>query len=375
MSKPKETKKEGLFFAVIRILLGLVFIFSSFVKGIDPIGTAYRVEDYLDAYGWYGLIHFSFALGVVLIATEFLIGFALLFKIRTKLAAVGVVLIMMFFFVVTYFDATRNMVTDCGCFGDAIKMSNWGTFYKNIVLILFAAVVFAGRGKMTRALPVWLQNILLMVVAGLYVFFIFYNYNHLPMIDFRDWKIGKDMKTTNGNKTKTYVIYQNKKTGEKKEFLSPNYPWNDSVWMSRWEFVDQRMEMTTSQVHHLMIMDERGEDYTADIVDNPGYQFILVSWDLDEADGEGMAKAAKLYRDVQKQGGNFVLVTASTPENILKYKTVFNITYPYYFADDIELKAMIRSNPGLVLMHDGMVINKWHFNDFPEMMQEAIGDQ
>ena len=372
MVKPAEIKKEGVFFATLRILLGLVFIFSSFVKGIDPLGTAYRVEDYLDAYGWYSLWHFSLFLSILLITVEFVLGVALLFKFRARAASFGALLLMTFFTVITYYDAKYNMVPDCGCFGDAIKLSNQGTFYKNIILIVLAILVFAGSRRMKRSLPFWLQNILLIMVASLYVFFIFYNYNHLPMIDFREWKKGKDMKAANQDAIKTFVIYKNKETGETKEFESPNYPWNDSVWMSQWEFVDQRIDRSAVEIkHHLIIMDESGSDYTDEIINNPGYQFMLISWDLDQADVEGMAKAARLYKDVEKQGGDFVLVTASAPETIKKYKDVYGIDYPYYFADDIELKAMIRSNPGLILMHNGVVMEKWHFNDFPETIEQA----
>ncbi len=372
MVKPAEIKKEGVFFATLRILLGLVFIFSSFVKGIDPLGTAYRVEDYLDAYGWYSLWHFSLFLSILLITVEFVLGVALLFKFRARAASFGALLLMTFFTVITYYDAKYNMVPDCGCFGDAIKLSNQGTFYKNIILIVLAILVFAGSRRMKRSLPFWLQNILLIMVASLYVFFIFYNYNHLPMIDFREWKEGKDMKAANQDAIKTFVIYKNKETGETKEFESPNYPWNDSVWMSQWEFVDQRIDRSAVEIkHHLIIMDESGSDYTDEIINNPAYQFMLISWDLDQADVEGMAKAARLYKDVEKQGGDFVLVTASAPETIKKYKDVYGIDYPYYFADDIELKAMIRSNPGLILMHNGVVMEKWHFNDFPETIEQA----
>ncbi len=373
MIKPPETKKEGVLFATLRILLGLFFIFSSFVKGVDPLGTAYRVEDYLDAYGWYGLWQFSLAISILLIAVEFLLGFALVFKIRARVMSFGAMLLMAFFTVVTYFDAKYNMVPDCGCFGDAIKLSNQATFYKNLALIVIAVIVFAGSKRMKRNLPFWLQNILLLFVGVLYVYFIFYNYNHLPLIDFREWKEGKDMKASNQEAIKTYVTYRNKETGETKEFESPNYPWNDSVWMSRWEFVDQRTDRSAVKLkHHLIIMDETGSDYTDEIVNNPGYQFILISYDLDHADEEGMFRAAKLYKDVEKQGGSFVLVTASAPETLKKYKDVLDIEYPYYFADDIDLKAMIRSNPGLILLHSGVVVEKWHFNDFPETMKEAV---
>jgi hypothetical protein len=365
-------KKEGFFVAAIRIITGLVFIFSSFVKGVDPLGTAYRVEDYLGAYNWLWLIDFSLALSVLLITVEFLLGFALLFKLRSRLTSLGVLLIMMFFTIVTFVDARYNMVPDCGCFGDAIKMTPWQTFYKNIVLILFAFIIFFSSNRMKIQLPGWMQNAILILFGGAYIWFIFYNYNHLPMLDFREWKEGRDMKSLNLDKAKTYVIYKNKETGETKEYISPNYPWNDSVWMSQWEFVDQRYDDSeVVRKHHVVIEDESRNTVTEDLVENPGEQFILISYDLDGSNEGGMVAASSLFEEAFNESIDFALVTASGPETIQKYEQVFGITYPYFFADGTELKAIIRSNPGLIYLKNGVIISKWHYHDFPETLQQA----
>lgn len=360
-----------MFIMIIRIALGLVFIFSASVKGVDPIGTAYRVEDYLDAYGWYWLHDYSLALSVFLITCEFLIGFALLFRLQVRLAALGVLLVMIIFTIVTYFDARDNMVPDCGCFGDAIKMTNWETFYKNIVLIVMAIIVFSFRKRIVSKKPYWFQNIALVLFGGLFVWFIFYNYNHLPVLDFREWKVGNDMKSENLDKVKTYVIYKNKETGEVKEFESPNYPWNDSVWMSQWEFVDQRVdESAVIRKHHLLIQDSLGNDFTKELVENPGNQLLLISPSIRDANSEGMIKAGNLYEETLDTNIDFALVCATDPVAVRKYVTVYNMYYPVYFADDIELKALIRSNPGLVYLRNGVVMGKWHYNDFPDNLSE-----
>jgi len=371
MNKKTDAKKEGVFIMIIRIALALVFIFSASVKGIDPIGTAYRVEDYLDAYGWYWLHEYSFALSIFLIGSEFLIGFALLFKLQSRLATLGVLLIMAIFTVVTYFDARYNMVPDCGCFGDAIKMTNWETFYKNIILIIMAIIVFAMRKRLIARKPNWFQNVVIVIFGGLFIWFIFYNYNHLPLIDFRDWKVGNDMKSENLDQVVTYVTYQNKNTGEQKEFVSPDYPWSDSVWMSNWEFVDQRIdESDVVRKHHLIIMDSLGNDYTKELIENPGEQLLLISPDLMSANSEGMIKGGSLYEDTMDKNIDFALVCASDPQSVKKYVTVYNMYYPVYFADDIELKAMIRSNPGLVYLKNGVIMGKWHYNDFPDTISK-----
>jgi len=371
MNKNKIQYKEGVFIMIIRVALGLVFIFSASAKGIDPIGTAYRVEDYLDAYGWYWLFDYSFALSVFLITVEFLIGFALLFKLRSKLAALGVLLIMIIFTIVTYFDARDNLVPDCGCFGDAIKLTNWETFYKNIILIIMAIIVFVMQKRIVGKKPYWFQNIVLLLFGGLFIWFIFYNYNHLPLLDFRDWKVGNDMKSENLDKVMTYVTYQNKETGEQKEFQSPDYPWNDSVWMSKWEFVDQRIdESAVVRKHHLIIQDSLGNDFTKELIENPENQLLLISPLLRDASEKGMMKAGILYQQAMDVDVDFAMVCASDPASVKKYVTVYNMYYPVYFADDIELKAMIRSNPGLVYLRNGVVMGKWHYNDFPEKLSD-----
>ncbi len=365
MKKPKTLKPENILLKIDRVLLGLLFIFSSTVKGIDPIGTAYRVEDYLLAYGLDGLTDLKLILAIALITTEFILGFALLFKLRYKIAAWGTFLMMIFFLVVTWFDATKNLVPDCGCFGDAIKLSNWATFYKNIVFTIMAFVLLFAQKGQQRAKPM-LQNIILILAAGGFMWFQFYNYNHLPLLDFRAWKTGKDMKIKNADKQKIYVIYKNKQTGETKEYLSPDYPWNDSIWKANWVFVDQRID--DSQVikpHDLIIENAQRDDVTSGIIENPGFQLLIISQDMDETNGEAMIKASKLAAALEPESVETALITATGPEEVKKYLKLYNITYPVYYADDIELKAMIRSNPGIMLLHNGVILNKWHYNDFP----------
>jgi uncharacterized membrane protein YphA (DoxX/SURF4 family) len=207
---PKQQAKESLLITIFRLILGVVFIFSSSVKGIDPLGTAYRVEDYLLAYGMDWMLGAALAISIFLIVVEFLLGVAILFKLKARLASLGILLIMVFFTIVTWFDARYNLVPDCGCFGDAIKMSNWETFSKNVVLILLAVVVFFRRKTITSAVPQWIQSVILLVFISVFGYFVNYNYQHLPMMDFRDWKEGKDMKNSGEEALKTFVRYRNK---------------------------------------------------------------------------------------------------------------------------------------------------------------------
>lgn len=353
---------------IIRVLVGLVFIFSAFVKGVDPLGTAYRVEDYLEAYGWYFMVDYSLMLGNFLIIIEFLLGVSMLFRLKFKLGTLGVLLIMMIFTVVTYFDAKLNLVPDCGCFGDAIKLTNWETFYKNIVLIILAFILFLLQKHVKQSTPQWFQWILILFFTLGFSYFVYYNLNHLPVVDFRNWKEGKNMKTIGEDKAKVYVSYKNKETGEIKEYLSPNYPWSDSTWLQNWEFLGQRFDNSSvEKMHELIIQDSIGNDYTKDLIENPGTQVLLITPDLFKVNLKGLEKGVQLRNNIDGDA-YFAVITGSD------YQTAGRILGTYddlevYFADDILLKAMIRSNPGIVIIKNGIVFKKIHYNDFPEKLE------
>ncbi len=355
----------------IRIFLGLVFIFSAVVKGIDPVGTSYRVEDYLLVYGWTSLVPYALWIAFLVIFSEFLIGISFLFKIFIRTATGAILLILIFFTVVTYLDARYNMVTDCGCFGDAVKLTNWQTFYKNIVLILLSIFFLWGNRKRWHKRPKFLPQLLLLVFLGVgFLGFIFYNLNHLPVVDFRNWKTGRNMTTDTTQKAKTYVTYQNKKTGKKKEFLFPRYPWKDTVWMARWTFVSQRTVAPPVVIkYNLVIEDSLGNDRTKAIVENPGFQLILVSFNMSRADANGLKKAAALSDFLRNKGISMVLVTATEQKTAKHIEEQYGLQIPVFQADETDLKAMIRSNPGLLLLHHGVILKKWHYHDFPDSRQ------
>jgi len=360
----RKQKKENVIVLVLRVLLGVTFLFSAFVKGVDPMGTAYRVEDYLEAYGWYFMLDYALYLGIFLILVEFLLGVSMLLRLRFKLGSLGVLLLMIIFTVITYFDAKLNLVPDCGCFGDAVKLTNWETFYKNVVLIIMALLLFAFRSKSKQSLTVLGQSVALGIITLLFGGFVYYNIIHLPIMDFRAWKIGNDMKTIGVEKAKVYVSYKNNKNGEIKEYLSPNYPWNDSIWLAEWDFIGQRFDNSGIEtVHDLIIEDSLGNDYTKDIIENPDTQLLLVMPDLDLASEEGINSAKILIDNLNDE---YVAVLTGTDfETAGKFMLDHNLDLELYFSDDIELKAMIRSNPGIVVLKNGIVINKYHFNDFP----------
>lgn len=350
-----------------RYITAFVFIFSGFVKGLDPLGTAYRLEDYFVAYGTSWADPLALFISIALSTTEFVIGAALLIKIRLKFISWALLLIMLFFTVLTLFDAVYEPVSDCGCFGDAIKLSNWETFYKNIVLLVFTLVIFSYRKGFKSSLMPFSQNIMLIVILSVFAWFSVYNYRHLPMIDFMDWKVGRDMTPDeNLSETKIYLTFRNKETGQLNEFLSPDYPWNDSLWMATWEFVDQRTVVLGESVHHgLYAEDAEGNEVTLMLIDNPALVFVIVSYDLNSLSKKGIEGMKALSHQLAEMHIDLAVLTSSLPEESKVFQEANAVYTDIYYADEVVLKTMVRANPGLIAFREGEVLGKWHFNDFP----------
>lgn len=350
-----------------RIFTGIVFVFSGFVKGVDPLGFAYKLEDYFIAFNWEFFIPFALFFSILLCTIEFSIGAMLLFNLRMKLVSWVLLAMMLFFTLLTLNDAIYSPVPDCGCFGDFIKLTNWQTFYKNLVLLPLAIVVFVYRKKFNPFTAGGKQWILAGIFMVLFAGFSYYCYSHLPVLDFTEWKAGNKLYPENPKPVKFFLTYKNKKSGETKEYLSPNYPFSDSVWMAEWEFTAQRVEDPNDYFgKSLIISDTTGNNVTESIIRNPEYQLIVNSYDLDKADLRAFILlnefAAKAYAD----NISTAVLVSSQPSDIARYINENKLQLDFYTADDIVLKTIVRSNPGLLLMKDGVILKKWHANDIPD---------
>lgn len=352
---------------ISRYFVGAVFILSGFVKGGDPLGTMFKIEDYFIAYGTEWAIPMALLLTILLCTAEFVIGLLLILNVKIKIVTWLLLIIMSGFTVMTFFDALYNPVPDCGCFGDAFILTNWQTFYKNVFLMIFVFIILF-TGKLAR--PSWsvkIQNIIALIVVLVFMGFTVYSFNRLPLIDFRVWKVGNDMVPDNVGKPITYVIYKNDITGEQQEFPSNELPWQDSVWMSQWKFVDIRVDdSNVMKSHELQIIDSNGDDLTEIFLENPDYQFMFTAFDLEKANKKGLIVSNKLFTELDEAGFSFIMLTSALEDEIEVFKTSYGIDYEVYNADDIVLKTMIRSNPGLILFKDGVVIDKWHYHNLPD---------
>ncbi len=348
-----------------RIVLGLTFIMSGFVKGVDPLGTVYKMIDYFAAYDILWMEPMALTFTFLLVVGEFTVGVMVLFNLLPKLGMWLMGLMMLFFTAVTAYDVLYNPVPNCGCFGDFLVIGALETFLKNVVLDVFVVALFLTQKYAKPSLKIIKQYVYAVLVALGFFSFSFQMLEHLPIIDFRYWKESRDLNLATSSST-IYLVYQNKETKETQSFLSEELPWEDSVWMSQWEFVEQIVdEDLSTESHDLQIVDEYGEDVTDFVLLNSEYQFVVCAHDIHKTDEEGLKKIFKVSEELRQYPYSWILLSGSFEEEIsAKYKEM-GMSMLYGQSDDIVLKTMVRANPGVLLLKDGIILKKWHFNDFP----------
>lgn len=360
-----------------RALLALTFIFSGFVKAIDPLGSQYKIAEYLEAVqlsayipDWAQLI-----LSIGLSAIEFTLGMMLLLAIRRRLASKLSLIMMVVMTLVTLWLTVSNPIQDCGCFGDVIHLTNTQTFIKNIIL-LTAAIILACwplyQIRIVSKTNQWIAfyfTIFFIVTASTLSLY------HLPIFDFRPYYIGqnikKGMEIPKGAKLTTYkTTFICEKNGVTKEFTENDYPYNDSIWV----FKDTHQEILEKgyepPIHDFSITDEKtGEDLTDSILTKDGYTFLLIAPVLERADDSNFGEIDAIYEYAKENGYGFYGLTASTDKAVKHWRDITGAEYPFYTMDGTTLKTIIRSNPGLILLYKGTIINKWSHNDLPKQAE------
>ncbi|MDR1624731.1 MAG: DoxX family protein [Tannerellaceae bacterium] len=356
---------------ICRLFIGCVFVFSGFVKAIDPTGFAIKIGDYLTAFGLQDFKPIALLASVNLSAVEFTLGVCMLLGVYRRYMSILVLLVMLFMTPLTLYLALFNPVPDCGCFGDAVILSNWATFYKNIVLLSATVFVLIHNQKLYQCFTF---NVYWFVVLFVYVYcvgFSWWNYNHLPLIDFRPYKIGANIPeqmTIPGDaphdEYEFVFIYE--KDGVKKEFTLENYPANDSSWT----FVDTRTKLAAGgvkpRIEAFNVYDNDNRDVSDIILYNEEPIFLLIAHKLEEANDGRIDEINNLYDYVLERKIPFYCITGSAQKCIQAWIDITGAEYPFLFADDVLLKTIIRSNPGLVLIKNGTVLKKWHYKDIPE---------
>ena len=285
-------------------------------------------------------------------------------QIFPHIAVIGCVALMLIFTTTTLFDALYNVVPDCGCFGSAVKMTNWQTFYKNLVIdaLLLPLIL---NFKHLKSRLTWRGQLLIgFVYALLFAGFEIYNYRHLPVIDFMSWKVGKQMNQEPEQEQQIYLTFKHKETGKTQEYLSPNYPWNDSVWMSQWEFVDQRVVGGESFLG-FSALDQDGDDVTEMILTTENL-LMFTSNDMSAITRKEWEKIKNVTEGAEKQGYYVIWITSSTQDYVEKLQEQFPFVSEVYYGDELEIKTIVRYNPGLIWLDEGLVVDKWSAIDFPQ---------
>lgn len=367
---------------ISRILLGLTFVFSGFVKGIDPWGSAYKFTDYFNAFQMPWLTNLAFALGILLAAAEFFLGVAMIFNFFIRLTSWFMLAFMLFFTGLTFVLALTNPVTDCGCFGDALVITNWQTFYKNIVLLALAIFVFVQRKNFASKNGPILSVAMTGMTMVVYFYLVTYSYNHLPIIDFSPYKVSVNipdaMKIPDGAPKDIYennLIYKNLKSGEEKAFTEANYPWQDTL---NWKFVKMGEQKLIQKgykppIHDFRIETPEGEDIKDFFLYDEKGTFMVIASNLQKTNIEGFKKIAQLAIDAKHKGYNFIALTATSPDSFEAFKNETGAQFDFFNTDEITLKTIVRSNPGLILLKKGTILGKYHFNDIPK--PEELEDQ
>jgi len=358
-----------------RILFGIVFIFSGFTKGIDPWGATYKFIDYFQVLNLSFLDNLAFLLAVLQAFAEFAIGVAFLFNWKMRFFAWPGLFFMMIFTPLTLWIALKNPVTDCGCFGDALIISNWATFYKNTALALFGIVVFVNRRWFEKRIKSRYPFILSILTFIAYFVFAWYSYNHLPVIDFRPYKIGTNIPEAMSvppdaeqDVYKNTFYYKNRKTGKIKKFNEDNYPWKDTL---NWAYNNAESVLIQKgyepPIHDFMIESADGDNVLDYFInsENNDYLFILVAYDLYKSSTKTQSKINTLANWSIHQDISFICLTSTLSGECTTFAQKNDAPYEFFNCDEITLKTIVRSNPGLVLIQKGIIKAKWHYNDIP----------
>lgn len=356
---------------ICRLVVATVLIFSGFVKAVDPLGTQYKIQDYLAALHIGGLIPdwITLSVSISVSALEFCLGIFLLFAIRRRFTSKLTLTFIALMTAITVWIFVADPVSDCGCFGDAVKLSNGMTLVKNVVLFACTAVLAWLPLRMKRAISKSNQWIVINYTIVFILFSSAYSLYKLPMFDFRPYHIGsnilKSMEIPAGApQPKFETTFIMEKNGVRKEFTLADYP--DSTWT----FIDSKTIQTKAgyvpPIHDFSIQGKDGNDRTNEILGHRGYTFLLISPYLEQADDSNFGDIDRIYEYAQNFGYPFYCLTASNKQAIKNWQDITGAEYPFCNTDALTLKTIIRSNPGLLLLKDGVVIRKWSHNSLPD---------
>jgi len=361
-----------------RILVGLLFIFSGLIKMNDPLGFSYKLEEYFDVFHIGFLSNLALALAIILCTLEIVLGFALLIGVRAVTIAWGLLLLIIFFGFLTFYSAYFKVVQTCGCFGDAIPLTPWQSFSKDMILLALVIVIFINKKSIQPVFSKSRGDYMLMGSIVVALGFGFYTYSFMPVIDFLPYKVGAnipdEMVIPPGAVPDEYrIMYnlKNKKTGDVGTMSDKDYI-KSGVWKdSNWEVVGTpERELVKKgfkpKIQDLNIKDAQGNDYTKELLSNPFNNVIIVAYDLNHTSVDAMGRLNALAVNLlQNFNTRTVLLTSNSVKDAEAFAKANHLVMEIDYADEVPLKTMVRANPGILLMKDGTIINKWHYHSIP----------
>jgi uncharacterized membrane protein YphA (DoxX/SURF4 family) len=362
-----------------RILVGLLFIFSGLIKINDPLGFSYKLQEYFEVFHLSFLDGLALIIAIILCTLEIVLGFTLLIGVRPVKVAWGLLLLIIFFGFLTFYSAYFKVVQTCGCFGDAIPLTPWQSFSKDMVLLALVLVIFVNRksiqpvfSEKTGDRLAWGSVIVALLIG-------FYTYSFLPVIDFLAYKVGanipNEMITPPGAQPDVFEItYQlkNKKSGETKtmtdkEYLKSNI-WKDNDWTVVGTPESRLVKKGfTPKIIDLSIKDAQGNDYTKELLANPFNNLFIVAYDLNKTNLNGLGNLNALAVNLHDNfNTRTILLTSNSHTDAEAFAKKNHLVMEIFYVDEVPLKEMVRANPGVLLLKNGTIINKWHYHSIPK---------
>ncbi|MES2269164.1 MAG: BT_3928 family protein [Bacteroidota bacterium] len=362
-----------------RLAVGLLFIFSGLIKANDPLGFSYKLEEYFEVFHTTWLNGFALSLSILLCALEMILGFALLVGTRAVQVIWGLLLLIIFFAFLTFYSAYFKVVQTCGCFGDAIPLTPWQSFTKDLILLLLVLVLFVNRKAVKPLTNAKTGDKLLIGATIVSIGFGLYTYNFLPVMDFLPYKVGanilQEMKTPPGAPADEYevtYVLKNKntqatKTMSDKEYLKSGI-WKDTNWAVKGNPESKLIKKGFEpKIRDLNIQDAQGNNYNEELLSSPFYSLWIVAYNLDDTNPEAVNRINALAANLtQNYNTRTIFLTSNAPEGAQKFAKEHKLVSELFYADGVPLKSMVRANPGIMLIKNGTVINKWHFHNMPK---------
>jgi uncharacterized membrane protein YphA (DoxX/SURF4 family) len=352
-----------LFDNFLKYSVGILFIFSGLVKVNDPIGTSIKLKEYFEVFAndfapfFQVFAPYSLTIAVFVVVLEVVLGIALLLHYRMKLTAWLFLLLIAFFTFLTFYSAYFNKVTECGCFGDAIPLTSWQSFTKDVILSVLVILIFIRKKHYKAFIPVKTNDIIIGIAFIINIYLAIHSINHLPYLDFRAYKVGNyipDLMVPSEPYRYKYIM---ERDGEEYEFTE--YPSDTTYTYKDMIILNPEAQPKITDYH---IWTDDGEFTEETFIGN---KLFIVIYDVTKASAKHMDEIVALISEIESQVDVWAL-TASADTEFEIFRHEHQLAIPYFYADMTVLEAIIRSNPGLWLMKDGTVIGKWHHNDVPE---------